>query len=130
MLRLILMVACLVGCAQAQMVVPSSSIIVITGASYAVSFVPGLTGPVRAPSGIRMVVVASEVVCAVPGRNGWIRVSADLMPVQQAKALLHETVHIAQTCDMRELPVDEKIAQAVADLLNSAEGRFVLKELQ
>jgi hypothetical protein len=61
---------------------------------------------------------------------GRIVISSQLQPKQQAIAMIHETVHIAQTCDKRALPVDEKIAQDVSDLFDSPEGLFIMKELR
>jgi len=121
----------LCGAAAAQhLLVPASyTEIVIGGGMYDVSFDPDLRGPVRNGVNLTVELVSSEVVCSDGGISGAIHVSSSLIPAQQAKALIHETVHIAQTCDKRFLPVDERIAQDIADLVNSIEGPFVLKEL-
>lgn len=113
----------------AQLIVPSDTDIVIAGEHYIVSFAKDLIGPVYKADGIRLERVASEVVCPVAGLHGQIRISSELIPAAQAKALIHEVTHLAQTCDKRDLPVDERIAQDVSDLLNSAVGPFVVKEL-
>jgi hypothetical protein len=114
---------------HAQLIVPSDAEIVIAGEHYTVSFETGLIGPVYKADGIHLARVASEVVCPVAGLYGQLRVSSELIPAAQAKALIHEVVHISQTCDKRDLPVEERIAQDVSDLLNSAVGPFVVKEL-
>jgi hypothetical protein len=111
------------------MVVPAQMTIQIAGARYSVSFVDNLTGPVRTKNGIVLRAASSTVTCPVGSQNGKIRLSTKLQPGQQAKAFIHETVHIAEGCDKRALPVDEKIAQDVADLFDSSEGRFVVREL-
>lgn len=130
LLRLVLFVA-LPCSAFAQMVVPASEAsVAIGGQSYRISVVSDLEGPVRGEDGLRIGTVAGVTVCpngAVPGR---VEIAAQLAPIQQAKAMIHETVHIAMTCDRRDLEVDEKIAEDVSDLLNSAEGGFVLRELR
>lgn len=113
----------------AQLIVPSDTDIVIAGEHYAVSFEKDLIGPVYEADGLHLKRVASEVVCPVVGLHGQIRLSSDLVAAAQAKALIHEVTHLAQTCDKRDLPVDERIAQDVSDLLNSAVGPFVMKEL-
>jgi hypothetical protein len=128
-------VLCAIACcvmsleAYGQLVVPTATTVLIAGSRYQVSFVSGLIGPVRVADGIEMLPVASEVVCSSDGQDGWINVSADLTQLQQAKALIHEVVHIAQNCDKRDLPVDERFAQDISDLINSPEGKFILKEL-
>lgn len=129
-LVLSLMVLCAAVMVYGQLLVPVTSAVTIAGAFYTISFERALLGPVSIPAGIRLESVSSQVVCPFPGVPGRIRVSADLFPKAQAKAFIHETVHIAQTCDMRDLPVDEKIAQDVSDLLDSPEGGFILKELK
>lgn len=119
---------CAYGASQ-SMVVPSAMTIQIAGSHYSVSFVDNLTGPARIKNGIILKAAASMVTCPVGAENGRIRLDAKLTPSQQAKALIHETVHIAEGCDKRALPVDEKVAQDIADLFDSGEGRFVVKEL-
>ena len=120
----------LAGCLQAQLVVPVDAVVTIAGRPYTVALVPVLVSHGAGGSvASRLQPVAADSVCPVDAQAGAIRISSGLFPMQQAKALIHEVVHIAQTCDDRDLPVDERIAQDVADLLNSAEGRFILKEL-
>ena len=112
-----------------ELIVPSDGVVTIAGNLYSVDFVPGLTGPVTGSTGLALQPVSSEVLCPVDIQSGLIKVDAGMLAVQQAKALIHETVHIAQTCDHRDLILDERIAQDVADLMSGAEGRFVLQEL-
>lgn len=100
------------------------------GRKFDIVFLDAVYGPAEISHGaIRIVPVASKSLCGSDGANGQIVVSSSLTPKQQAKALLHEVIHIAQSCDNRRLPVDERIAQDVSDLLDSSEGPFILKEL-
>lgn len=115
---------------MAQMVVPLSPVwVTIGGAHYAIYIVTGVRGPQSGPQGIQLTNAAAEVRCA-QGGDGAMMIDAELSPVQQAKAMIHETVHIAETCDLRNLPLDERIARDVADLLAGAEGRFILREVE
>ena len=123
------MMLCGLGCAQRLIVPAQHAEIVIGDGTYVVDFNSGLMGPVREGEDLRIEPVASEVTCGDVNTSGVIEVSSDLLPQQQAKALIQEVVHIAQTCDKRDLPVDERIAQDIADLLNSSEGSFVMREL-
>jgi hypothetical protein len=115
---------------QAQLIVPANTTVIIAGGSYSVVFEKDVFGPVRSKNGIALTPVAAAVTCPVGMMAGRIVISSQLQPKQQAIAMIHETVHIAQTCDKRALPVDEKIAQDVSDLFDSPEGLFIMKELR
>jgi hypothetical protein len=120
----------MLGQERLRLVIPRQSAQAnIGGTQYVVHFDPALLGPVRSDGALRIVHVASETTCGDAEIPGSIAVNTDLTPMQQAKGLIHETVHIAETCDKRNLPVDERIAEDVSDLFDSPEGPFVVKEL-
>jgi hypothetical protein len=122
---------CCASTASAQLIAPAEADIVIAEHHYFVTLVSGLTShSLGSRTGLRLQAAAAETRCAIGNAPGSIRISAALTPTQQAKAMIHEAVHIAQTCDLRYLPMDERIAQDVSDMLTSVEGRFIMKELQ
>lgn len=115
---------------DAQLTVPQSADIQIGGSTYVVKFTEDLAGPVNSAAGVELRHIASEVTCPVDSLKGEIQISADLSKVKQAKALVHETVHIAQNCDKRDISLDERVAQDLADLVNGPEGYFVISEFK
>lgn len=55
-----------------------------------------------------------------------VRVSPGITRQQQAKAIVHEFVHVGMTCDSRDINKEERIAQAVSDLFeNNAVAAFI-----
>jgi hypothetical protein len=120
---------CCVSFCSAQMVVPVDAHIQIAGQSYLVQLTYGLVSGVDFNGTLHLTHASADSLCAVDGHSGLLRVSSTLTPKQQAKALVHEVVHIAQTCDLRDLSADERIAQDLADLFDSKESGFLMKEL-
>ena len=117
--------------AQAQLMVPRSAELSIGGDRYAIAFSSVVIGAVqdRDDGSLQMKKSDASVICADATDEGTITIRSGLQPVQEAKALIHETVHIALTCDRRPFAWDERIAQDVADLIDSPIGPFVLRYL-
>lgn len=112
----------------AQLMVPASQPLHIAGGVYEIRWVDGITAAQRSDVGpLRLTAAASTVLCEAGG--GVISVDSHLSPPQQAKALIHEVVHIAQHCDHRRIAVEERVSQDVADLFDSPIGPFVIREL-
>jgi len=111
-------------------VVPAPLRVEIGEESYEIELVPGLEAPASDNGfNLQLRYVASELICP-NGGSGLMKISSDLNRLEQAKAMIHETVHIAENCDDRDLAVDERIAQDIADLLQSPEGAFIVEELR
>ena len=117
--------------AQNGIVVAQSTYVSLYGQTYAITVVSDGPYAGRMEHGVVVIVqVAGTTVCPDGIHPGRIAVSGRLTARQQAKAILHETVHAATLCDPRNLSAEERIAQDVADLLASPEGRFVLDGLR
>lgn len=90
---------------------------------YAV--VPSLITRVRSSgvSEVRVVDVAAFTNC----NEKKVMVSSGITRQQQAKAIVHEFVHVGMNCDTREtIGIDERVAQAVSDLFeNNAVASFI-----
>ena len=67
--------------------------------------------------------------CGVRSVPGSINVSSSLTRHEQAKALIHEAVHIAQDCAVYPADTGERISIAISDLLESQAGHFIEQAL-
>ena len=114
---------------QALIIPPAHTFVWIAGQRYDVRISDQLEGPVSKGGILNLELIDGYSRCSVAGTPGAIGVNSTVMPVTQAKVLIHEVIHIAQSCDKRNLPLDEKIAEDVSDLFNSPLGPFVIKEL-
>lgn len=110
------------------LVLPPVSYVSLTGQKYAIKVASG-DGP-YAPQGNQIVSVAATTLCAIPERNGLIMIGSKLTQRQQAKAIVHEVTHVGIDCDKRTIALDERVAEAMADLLESNVGQFVVEGLK
>lgn len=113
---------------QQAMVLAPYSYVSLSGQKYAIG-VAANGGPYTIAGG-EMRGVAASTLCAISDRDGLILVSNGLTLRQQAKALVHETTHVGLDCDKRPLAPDERVAEAMADLLESSLGKFVVEGLK
>ena len=64
--------------------------------------------------------------CAVNG-DGEIQVASDISAAAQRKVLIHEVVHVAISCDMRDELPTERIAEDEAALYDDLNFREFMK---
>lgn len=124
------------GATQGQsfsvVIFPNDAVIKLPTGKYGLTLCPGLCPVLENQVGVAVLSYkdVGRTVCAVDEQQGTIYVSAGLTRRAQAKVLIHEVVHTAVDCDLRDLPIDEKIAQALAALTDSSAGIFVLEALK
>lgn len=86
------------------------------------AFAPSLINKSDGISDIRITDVAAFTNC----NNKTVHVSPGITRQQQAKAIVHEFVHVGMSCDTRKIGVDERVAQVVSDLFeNNAVASFI-----
>jgi hypothetical protein len=105
-------------------VLPQTSQVSLSGQTYAITLASG-DGPYTAKGP-----AAATSLCPAGDNPGEIQIGSKLTLRQQAKALVHETVHVAVRCDERNIAAGEKVAEAIADLLESSDGQFVIEGLK
>jgi hypothetical protein len=120
----------IVAAVAVDLILPHDVDVRVGGMSYRINLQPVVTGPMRHGDKLNLANASSRMRCPNGTVPGEIAVSTQLTPLTQAKAIIHETIHIATDCDKRSLPIDEKIAQDVSDVLQSSIGPFVVRELQ
>ena len=116
--------------AAVQLMVPHNVDVQIGGQPYHILFQETVLGPQNHFDTLAIRPVASRVRCATVVMPGEIVFSSKLSLKEQAKAIIHEAVHVGQTCDWRNMATDERVAEDVSDVMQSPIGPFLVEELK
>jgi hypothetical protein len=112
-------------------VLPPKSYLSLLGQDYAITVVSDGPYEVTMRDAVpRIHATAATTHCPTLGDYaGNIKISSSLTQHEQAKALLQEVIRVADECSLVNGSNEEKVAAAIADLMASSLGGFVLEGL-